>query len=93
MQSPINIRRESSPRSCPSCGAARVAPIVCSEPKPVVARAATLELLLTWGRVVHSDLPRWAYLTCGHRWDRLDDGGAEAWHGVIGWAIRGARLT
>ena len=56
-----------SGRICPSCGSGHVVPIVYGEPKPVAARAAELGLVMTWGCVMHSDLPRWACLACEHR--------------------------
>ena len=71
------------PHTCPSCGAARVVPIVYGEPKPATVRAAALELLLTWGCVMHSDLPRWACLACEHHSGRLDDMGARSWNAAI----------
>jgi len=78
-------------RTCPNCGAARVVPIVYGEPKPATMRAAELGLLLTWGCLVYDELPRWACLACEHRWGRLDDADAAAWHGAIGSAMKKAR--
>jgi hypothetical protein len=49
-------------RTCPSCGAARVVPISYGEPTALAMRAAELGLVLTWGCVMHGDLPRWACL-------------------------------
>lgn len=63
-------------RTCPICGAERVVPIVYGEPTPAARRAAELGFLLTWGCVMHGDLPRWACLACEHRSGRLD--GADA---------------
>jgi len=80
-------------RSCPSCGAASVVPIVYGEPKSATVRAAELGLLITWGCLVYDELPRWACLDCEHRWGRLDDTDAAAWNGAIGSALRRARAT
>jgi hypothetical protein len=65
-------------------------PISYGEPTALAMRAAALELLMTWGCLVHDELPRWACLACEHRWGRLDDGDAAAWHGAIGWGMRRA---
>jgi len=70
-----------------------VVPISYGEPKPTTMLAAELGLLMTWGCLVYDDLPRWACLACEHRWGRLDDGDAAAWHGSIGAAMRKARAT
>lgn len=48
---------------------------------------------MTWGCVLHPDLPRWARLACEHRWGRLDDADAAAWNGAIDSAMRRARET
>lgn len=58
-------------RSCPSCGAASVVPIVYGEPTPAATRAADLGLLMTRGCLVYDDLPRCACLACEHRWAGL----------------------
>lgn len=80
-------------RTCLNCGAQRVVPIVYGEPKPATMRAAELGLLITWGCVLHDDLPQWACLACGHRWGRLDDGDARSWNATIDRAMRQARLA
>jgi len=80
-------------RTCPSCGAARVVPIVYDEPKAATVRAAELGFLRTWGCLVYDDLPRWAWLECEHRWGRLDDADTAVWNGAIGSAMRRARAT